>query len=201
MLCILGLCEQGRPSPPKTMMHFSLLFQIFPLFSKNFRAFRKMLTILPFPDKFLHFHPPKFLMTFFLVIHHKFRISSLFSLFQYMSPPVSRELLFPPAFQNFPLFIKIHLLFTYFLFISFPPYFDHDAVMHHPMHILDASANRGPRAIGSVNPTTPPICWGTIMCPNRYKWSPNITYHFGGCISTKGNTRESNVVCGKEYCS
>ena len=38
------------------------------------------------------------------------------------------------------LFSKIHLLFTYFLCISFPPYFDHDGFMHHPMHVLDAPA-------------------------------------------------------------
>ena len=25
--------------------------------------------------------------------------------------------------------------------ISFPPYFDHDAFMHHPMHVLHAPAN------------------------------------------------------------
>src|SRR6218665_2091376 len=112
MLCILGLCEQGRPSPPKTMMHFSLLFQIFPLFSKNFRAFRKMLTILPFPDKFLHFHPPKFLMTFFLVIDHKFRISPLFSLFSTFPPCFAKIILsllllqiFPPVFNKFTCFL------------------------------------------------------------------------------------------------
>jgi len=27
--------------------------------------------------------------------------------------------------------------------ISFPPYFDHDAFMHHPMHVLDAPDIRG----------------------------------------------------------
>src|SRR6218665_3677125 len=56
-------------------------------------------------------------------------------------PPVSRKLLFPPYFEKFPpCFQNIHLLFTYFMCISFPPYFDHDAVMHHPMHVLDAPA-------------------------------------------------------------
>ena len=32
----------------------------------------------------------------------------------------------------------IHLLFTYSMCISFTPYFDHDAFMHHLMHVLDA---------------------------------------------------------------
>jgi len=26
--------------------------------------------------------------------------------------------------------------------ISFPPYFNHDAFMHHPMHVLDAPGNK-----------------------------------------------------------
>ena len=54
-------------------------------------------------------------------------------------PPVSRKLLFSPYFGKFPpCFRKIHLLFTYFMCILFLPYFDHDAFMHHPMHVLDA---------------------------------------------------------------
>src|SRR6218665_2192893 len=73
----LLLCRGVHPS--ETMMHFPL-FQISPLFSKNFRTLRKIFTILPFPNKFLDFHPPKFLMTFF---SHQPQISnlSLFSLF------------------------------------------------------------------------------------------------------------------------
>src|SRR6218665_235278 len=39
---------------------------------------------------------------------------------------------------NFPL----TCFFTYFMCISFPPYFDHDAFMHHTMHVLDASVSR-----------------------------------------------------------
>src|SRR6218665_2294838 len=55
--------SQGHPSPPETMMHFPPCFRFRPLFSKNFQTRRKIFTILPFPDKFLDFHPPKFLMT------------------------------------------------------------------------------------------------------------------------------------------
>src|SRR6218665_2071531 len=79
--------NQGRPSPLRPCC-ISPLFQIFPLFSKKCRTQRKIFTILPFPDKFLDFLPRKFPMTFFLVIDHKFRISSLFSLFQYYYPPL-----------------------------------------------------------------------------------------------------------------
>src|SRR6218665_3628819 len=59
-------------------------------------------------------------MTFFLVIDHKFRISPLFSLFQYISPCFAK-IIFSPYFYNFfSCFRQIHLLFTYFTCI-FPP--------------------------------------------------------------------------------
>src|SRR6218665_252193 len=95
------------------MMHFPP-FQISSLFSKNFQTLWRIFQILPFPEKFFHFHPPKFLMTFsnFPPI---LPVSVHFS-------PVSRKLLFPPFFEQFPpVFQKIHLLFTYFMCISFPP--------------------------------------------------------------------------------
>src|SRR6218665_4169398 len=103
---------QGRPFPSENMMHFTL-FQISPIFPKNFRTPRKIVTILPFPDKFLDIHPPKFLMTFF----------PLFSLFHYISPRFRENYYFPPTLTNFPplCFRQIHLLFTYFTCISFPP--------------------------------------------------------------------------------
>src|SRR6218665_1061518 len=100
------------------MMHSSV--SDFPLFSKKFRTLRKIFRILLFPDKFLDFPPPKFLMTFF----HQPQISN----FPHISPvsihfpPVSRKLLFPPYFDKFPpCFRQIHRLFTYFTCISFPP--------------------------------------------------------------------------------
>src|SRR6218665_863227 len=112
------------------MMHFPPVSDS-PLFSKNFQTLWKILKILPFPEKFLDFHPPKFLMTFF-------EFPPFFPCFSTF-PPVSRSLLFP-LLLKIPLCLrKIHLLFTYFMCISFPPYFDHDAFMHHPMHVLDTS--------------------------------------------------------------
>src|SRR6218665_2535917 len=128
------------------MMHFPLCFRFPPIFQKFSHSFK----ILPFPEKFMDFHPPKFLMTF-LVIDHKFRIPLIFPVSVHF-PHVSRKLLFPPPlfrenyfllyFENFPSFRKIHMLFTCFMCISFPPYFDHDAFMHHPMHVLDAPVLR-----------------------------------------------------------
>ena len=90
--------------PPLRPWCISPLFQICPLFLKNFRTFWIFFTILPFPEKFLDFHPPKFLMTLFLVIGHKSRISPLFSLIQYISPLFREHFSFPPTFPNFPLF-------------------------------------------------------------------------------------------------
>jgi len=120
--------------PPEAMMHFPTLFQIPPIFEKfsdsveNFRNFTFSRIFFRFSD----FHPPKF--------SHRPRISNLPPIFPVSVhfPSVSRKLFFPPTFTNFPpCFRKIPLLFTYFMCISFPPYFDYDAFMHHPMHVLD----------------------------------------------------------------
>src|SRR6218665_3149624 len=100
-LCLNCLTCSEASIPPETMMHFPPLFQIFPLFSKNFQTPWKICQLLPFPDKFFHFHPPKFLMTFFLVIDHKFRISPLFSLFSYISPSFPKIFISPPTSTNF----------------------------------------------------------------------------------------------------
>ena len=119
-------------------MHFSPVSD-FPLFSKNFQTLRKIFTILPFPEKF---HLQKFLMTFFIVIDHKFRISPIFPCFCTF-PPVSRKLLFPRYFEKFsPLFKKNLPAFYILCVFRFPPYFDHDAFMHHAMHVLDVPGFR-----------------------------------------------------------
>src|SRR6218665_117891 len=126
------------------MMHFPL-FQISPLFSKNFRTQRKIFKLLPFLEKFLDFHPPKFLMTFFLVIDHKFRISPYFCCFSTFPPCFAKIILSPPTFTNFTLVLgKFTCLILHTLRV-FPPYFDHDAFVHHPMHVLDASGTWHPQ--------------------------------------------------------
>src|SRR6218665_2025720 len=110
------------------MMHFPSVSDS-PLFPKHFLTPWKMSQILPFPETFLDFHPPKFLMTFFLVINHKFRISPLFSLFQYISLlfPLHSSFPshFPPYFRCFstfpPCFTKIIL--SPLLLQIFPPLF------------------------------------------------------------------------------
>ena len=115
--------RQGRPSPPETMMHFPPCFRFPPIFEK-FSDSRKLFTILPIPEKFLDFHPPKFLITFSFYFSHRPQISNfpLFSLFQYISPLFRENYYFHPTLKNFsPCFRKIHLLFTCFMCISFPP--------------------------------------------------------------------------------
>src|SRR6218665_2879969 len=94
--------RQGRPSPSETMMH-SPLVSDFPLyFRKLFRLYRKLSQFYLFPEECLDFDPPKFLMTFFLVIDHKFRISPLFSLFQYISLPCFPKIIISLYFSKFP---------------------------------------------------------------------------------------------------
>ena len=121
-------------------MHFPL-FQIFPLFPRNFLTPWKISQILPFPEKFLNFHPPKFLMTFF---SHQPLISNLplFSLFQYISPYLEKKLFFLPYFKKFslPVFAKF-TCFLHTLGFLVSPYFYHEAFMHHTMHVLDASGH------------------------------------------------------------
>ena len=113
--CLLA----GASIPSEAMMHFPPPFQIFPLFSKNFQTLWKIFQILPFPEKFLDFIRQNFWWPFFLVIDLKFRISPLF---RYISPPVSRKLLFPPTFKNFPpVFEKFTCFLHAFLCISFLP--------------------------------------------------------------------------------
>jgi len=121
--------------PSEAMIQFSSLFRISPP---------------PFPTNFSHSVENFSDFTFFrkiswkfwwpfLVIDYKFCIPLFFpvSLFHYISPLISRKLfiIFPSNFTNFfPSFREIYMFFTYFMRISFPPFFDHDAFMHHTMH-------------------------------------------------------------------
>src|SRR6218665_1546780 len=78
-------------------------------------------------------------MTFFLVIDHTFGIFPPISLFQHISPLFNENYSSPLLLQIFPLFWANSPAF-YIIYVYFPRYFDHDAFMHHPMHVLDAPA-------------------------------------------------------------
>ena len=134
-----GSVRQGRPSPwghdaSPLCFRFPLILQTFSDSVENFQNFT-------FSQKIFPFSSAKIFDELFLVNDRKFRISPLFSLFQYISPCFAKIIISPS--KNFiPCFQKNYLLFTYFMCISFPPYFDHDAFMHHPLHVLDASDAR-----------------------------------------------------------
>src|SRR6218665_4194661 len=107
--------------PPEAMVHFPSLFQIPHLFSINFHTLWKIFKILPFPEKFLDFHPPKFLMTFFSQRPQISNFPPIFPVSVHF-PLFRKNYYFPPTLKNLPpCFRKIHLLFTYFMCISFPP--------------------------------------------------------------------------------
>ena len=127
---------QGRPSPLRPWCTPRFRFPL--CFQKMFRPCRKFSQFYLFPKKN------------FLVIDHKFRISPLFSNFSFIFSasvhfPLFREhYYFPPTSSNFsPLFQKFTCILHALSCISFPPYFDHDAFMHHTMHVLDAPSCLG----------------------------------------------------------
>jgi len=92
--------------------------------------------ILPFPEKFIRFHPPKFSddLLLLLVIDHEFRISPLF---QYISPLFRENYYFLPTLKNFPPVLgkspAFYILYVYFV----PP---HTLTMMHLLHVLDTPA-------------------------------------------------------------
>src|SRR6218665_3711402 len=70
--------------------------------------------MLPFPEKFLDFHPPKLLMTFFV-----FFVFCLFSTF----PLCFAKIIISPHFQKFPLpvFEKFTCVLHTLCVFRFPP--------------------------------------------------------------------------------
>jgi len=118
------------------MMHFPPCFRFPPHFRKIFGLSGKFLQFDLFPTNFLT-HPQKFLMTFFLLIDHKFRISPYFRYFRTFPPCFAKIILSPLLLQIFPPVLGKFTCFLHALRV-YSPYFDHDAFMHHPMHVLDA---------------------------------------------------------------
>jgi len=100
------------------MMH-SPLFQISPLFQKNFQTLWNFFSNFTFSVKFFKLHPPKFLTTSF---SHRLQIFifPLFLLFQYISP-IFHEIVSPYFSKFHPWFHQIYMIFTCFMCFSFPP--------------------------------------------------------------------------------
>ena len=112
---VIFWCKWSGASTPLRPWCISPCFRISPYFRRISGLSEFFLQFYLFPKTFLTFIRQN---SFFLVIHHKFRIAALFSLFQYI-PPLRENYSFPPYFYKFPLcFRQIQLLFTYFTCIS-----------------------------------------------------------------------------------
>ena len=137
---LLRILKQRRPSSSEAMKNFPPVADL-PLFSKKFRLCGKFSKFYLLPKNFFIFIRKNFSWPFF---SHRPQISNFPHIFPVsVHFPLFREnYYFPLLWKIPPCFRKIHLLFTYFMCISFPPYFDHDALMHHPMHVLDAPVHK-----------------------------------------------------------
>ena len=126
-----GVTGPGASIPLWDHDAFSPCFRFSPYFRKIFRLWGKFLKFDLFRKNFLIFfsHRPQI-----------FNFPPIFAVSVHF-PPVSRKLLFPPYFDKFfPLFYRNSPAF-YLLYVCFvSPEFYHDAFMHYPMHVLDASA-------------------------------------------------------------
>ena len=125
----LALCvRQGRPSPQSQWCISTPYFRFHPLF----RIFRCLGTFSQFLPK-MYVSPA----TIYDDSPPYFRQNNTF-------PAVSENVLFFPYFAKFPpsWFRWIYLFFCMLYVFFASPYFDHDALMHHAMHlgllVLDA---------------------------------------------------------------
>ena len=114
---------------------FSLCFRFSPLFSKNVKI---LWVILPFPEKNFRFSSTKISDDLFFSHRPQILNFPLFCLFYYISPLIRKNYYFPLLSQISPPVFGKFTSFLHTFCVFFPPYFDHDAFMHHPMHVLDA---------------------------------------------------------------
>src|SRR6218665_1690469 len=89
--------RQGRPPPPRGNDAFSPVSYSAYYFRKKIQIFQtpwKIFLILPFPQ-LLDFHPPKCMMTSFLVIDYKFLILPYFRCLSTFPPISGKNYYFP----------------------------------------------------------------------------------------------------------
>jgi len=132
---------QGRPSPMRQWC-ISLLFQISPYFRKISQTPSKIFPIWPFPEQFSYFHPQNIWWPLFS-FSHRLQFCNVLPCFRSFSPfsSISEKCSFSSYFCKFPPWFR-KICFFYILSVTFVfPYFDHDAFMHHTMHVLDAPVN------------------------------------------------------------
>ena len=96
----------GTSIHPEAMMH-PPVSDVPPIFQKCSDSVKNFLNFTPFPEIFFHFHPPKFLMTFF-----SHQIFPYFPCDSVHFPLFRKIIILPPAFINFP---SVFQKFTCFL--------------------------------------------------------------------------------------
>src|SRR6218665_3791544 len=133
--------KPGASIPLEAMRHFPPPGSDFPPIFEKFSDSVENFKNFTFPEKFLNFHSPKFLMTFFKSSTTNFEFLPYFPCFNAFPPRFRENYYFPPTFKNFPPVLEKITCFFYILVYFVSPYFDHDAFMHHPMHVLDAPAS------------------------------------------------------------
>ena len=116
----------------------------FPLFPKNFLTPWKISKFYIFPKDFPIFIRQNFWWPSFLVIDHKFRFPSLFSLFQYFSPYYFDKIILCPYFYKFSLcfrqiYVFLHTLYSFRFPLLLPwcIYSSHNARTGRPWLFLD----------------------------------------------------------------
>ena len=100
-------------------------------------------------------------MTFFSHRPHILNFPPIFPVISTFPSCFAKIIIFPYFYKFHPPVIDKFTSFFYILYVYFvPPYFDHDAFMHHPMHVLDALGGKGlaqgpyVTARAGVEPTT-----------------------------------------------
>ena len=105
--------------PPEVIMHFPPVSD-FPLFSKKNSDSVENFQNFTFSRKISRFSSAKISDDLFFSRRPQILNFPLFFLFQYIFPCFVK-IIFPLLFKISPCFRKIHLLFKYFMCISFPP--------------------------------------------------------------------------------
>jgi len=144
------------------MMHFP------PVFEKNFYFLGNFWNFTFSRQNFI-FSSVKISDDLFFLFFQNFRIPPVLPVLLHF-PPDSRKFIIPLLFKIPPCFRKIQQLFTYFTCNFFPPYFDHDAFMHHPMYYWTP-------LFWGFEPVNPPLNMPTELRIFHWLWQVNESEH------------------------
>ena len=135
--------------PPEAMMHIPF-FQISHLFSKNFQTVENF-QILPFPEKFSYFHPPKFLMTFFSYQLQIWNFPPISAVSVHLPPILEKDIISQLLLKISLWFRQIYVFLHAFCMFSFPTpllwswciYASHNARTGRPWKLVGLTVERG----------------------------------------------------------